>query len=129
MENITIQKIIFLINETGKKQKELTDFLGITQNAFTDWKSGRIKSYTKHLPKIAEFFGVSVDYLLGVEDEKKPPEKDDLPEGLEDLAELYAKLTPEMRETMAALLSSLGELPEDRQQFVVQAVRLALGRQ
>lgn len=62
----TVQIIIGLLQETGKMQKELTDYLGITKNAFTDWKSGRIKSYQKHLPKIAEFFGVSVDYLLGL---------------------------------------------------------------
>lgn len=67
-----IQKIIDLLEKQGKTQKNLTDYLGITQNAFTDWKSGRIKSYLKHLAKIAEFFNVSVDYLLGKEQEKKP---------------------------------------------------------
>lgn len=62
-----VKKIISLLKEQHKTQKNLTDYLGITQNAFTDWKSGRIKSYTKHLEKIAEFFGVSVDYLIGSE--------------------------------------------------------------
>lgn len=60
----TIDKIIILLKKQNKKQKELTDYLGITKNSFTDWKSGRIKSYQKHLPKIAEFLGVSIDYLL-----------------------------------------------------------------
>lgn len=60
----TLDKIIFLLNESGKTQKELTTYLGITNNAFTDWKSGRIKSYRKHIPQIAEFFHVSTDYLL-----------------------------------------------------------------
>lgn len=68
----TIDTIIELLEKQNKKQKELTDYLGISKNALTDWKSGRIKSYTKHLPKIAEFFGVSVDYLLGVEKPHKP---------------------------------------------------------
>ena len=67
----TIDNIVALLKEQGKTQKELCDYLGITKNAFTDWKSGRIKSYTKHLPKIAEFFDVSVDYLLGKEDKKE----------------------------------------------------------
>lgn len=62
-----LNKICDLLEKQGKKQKDLTDFLGISKNAFTDWKSGRIKSYTKHLPKIAEFLGVSTDYLLGIE--------------------------------------------------------------
>ena len=70
----TITIIINLLQESGRKQKELTDFLGITPNALTDWKSGRIKSYRKHLPKIAEFFNVTVDYLLGNESPALPPE-------------------------------------------------------
>lgn len=60
----TIIKICDLLKQQNKNQKELTDFLGISQNAFTDWKSGRIKSYNKHLGKIAEFLNVSVDYLV-----------------------------------------------------------------
>ena len=59
-----LDKIIILLKEQNKKQKDLTDFLGITQNVFTDWKAGRIKSYTKYLPEIADFLGCSVDYLL-----------------------------------------------------------------
>lgn len=61
----TLDRICALLKAQGKKQKELTDYLGISKNAFTDWKSGRITSYTKHLPQIAEFLDVSVDYLVG----------------------------------------------------------------
>ena len=99
----------------------------MASGSVTEWKNGRVPRW-QTIEKIANYFGVDPQDLISA-DEKKPPEKADLPEGLEDLAELYSKLTPEMRETMAALLSSLGEMPEDRQQFVVQAVRLALGRQ
>ena len=53
---------------------DLTDYLGISKNAFTNWKIGDNSSYMKHLPKIAEFFGVSVDYLLGKE--TQPAEND-----------------------------------------------------
>ena len=61
----TIDIIVLLLKQKGKTQKELTDFLGVSKNTFTDWKSGRIKSYNKYLPQIAEFFDVSVDYLTG----------------------------------------------------------------
>ena len=63
-----LHKIIQLLKENKKKQFELTDYLGISKNAFTNWKIGDNSSYMKHLPKIAEFFGVSVDYLLGKEE-------------------------------------------------------------
>ena len=62
-----LNKIIQLLKENNKKQMDLTDYLGISKNAFTNWKIGDNSSYMKHLPKIAEFFGVSVDYLLGRE--------------------------------------------------------------
>lgn len=66
-----LEKISKLLKEQGKKQKDLTDFLGISKNAFTDWKSGRINSYMKYLPQIAEFFGVGVDYLISSEETQK----------------------------------------------------------
>ena len=59
-----LNKIIQVLKENKRKQVELTDYLGITKNAFTNWKNGDNSSYMKHLPKIAEFLGVSVDYLL-----------------------------------------------------------------
>lgn len=59
----TFDNIQILLDKQGKKQKELTDFLGISNNAFTDWKSGRLNSWQKYLPQIAKFLGVSVEYL------------------------------------------------------------------
>lgn len=66
-----LHKIVSLLKQNEKKQKELTDFLSVSHNVFTEWKAGRNSSYMKHLPKIAEFFGVSVDYLLGKETSPK----------------------------------------------------------
>lgn len=63
----TLDNIIALLKLQNKKQKDLTDYLGISKNTFTDWKAGRMKSYQRYLPEIAEFFGVSVDCLLGRE--------------------------------------------------------------
>ncbi len=66
--DIVIENILKLLKKQNKTQKNLTDYLGITQNAFTDWKSGRIKSYNKHLDKIAGFLNVTVDRLLSDEE-------------------------------------------------------------
>ena len=66
-----INKICELLNEQNKKQKDLTDYLGVSKNRFTDWKSGRINSYLDYLPQIADFFNVSIDYLFGREIKQK----------------------------------------------------------
>ena len=67
----TLIKIKQLLKVNNLNQKALTDYLCINKNAFTNWSNGSNKSYIKHLPQIAEFFNVSVDYLLGREETKK----------------------------------------------------------
>lgn len=64
----TIDKIIQLLSEKKRTQKELTDFLGIEKSVFSAWKSGSSQSYKKYLPEIANFLDVSVGYLLGQEE-------------------------------------------------------------
>lgn len=61
----TVDIILNLLKEQHKQQKELTKFLGIGEGAIADWKKEKTKSYKKHIDKIAEFFNVSTDYLLG----------------------------------------------------------------
>lgn len=48
----------------SREQQELTSFLGLKSVAFSEWKSGKSKSYRKYLIEIADFFNVSLDYLV-----------------------------------------------------------------
>ena len=43
---------------------------GITKSTFSDWKNGRSNPKQDKLQKIADYFGVTIDYLLT--GEKKP---------------------------------------------------------
>lgn len=45
---------------------------GVTQTALSNWKSGRSTPTTKTLQKIADYFGVTIDYLMTGENETKP---------------------------------------------------------
>ena len=67
----TLLTICSLLKIKKLKQKDLTDYLGLSKNNFTDWKAGRTNSYMKYLPQISEFLNVSVDYLLGREEIQK----------------------------------------------------------
>ena len=69
----TIDKISELLKIKGLKQKELTDYLGIDKGCYTLWKSGKTKSYFKHITKIAEFLTVSVNDLIGAESQTSEP--------------------------------------------------------
>ena len=94
-----LDKITSLLKEQKRTQKELCSFLGLNQVAFSEWKSGKSKSYTKYLPQIAEFFGCSVDYLLGKEQKKEAVQKDSLNEKQKDeIRHLFDQMSPDQQE-------------------------------
>lgn len=54
----------------GIQQKELAIDLGVTQPTISDWESGRKIPSARSTQKIADYFEVSVDYLLGRDTQK-----------------------------------------------------------
>ncbi len=66
----TLENIQELIRERGMSEKQFLSDNGFSATAMSDWKAGRMKSYQKHIRKIADYFGVSVDFLLGREEKQ-----------------------------------------------------------
>ena len=67
-----IPRLFELLKETNTPQKRLAEHIGASQGNISDWKSGKAVPASEKLCAIADFFGVSVDYLLGRTDEIKP---------------------------------------------------------
>ena len=61
-----------LLNENGMKVADVAKGTGIRSGVFTDWKKGRYVPKADKLRKIAEFFGVRLEWLMGETDEKNP---------------------------------------------------------
>lgn len=53
-----------LRDKNEKKDADVAKATGITKSTFSDWKSGRSTPKQDKLQKIAEYFNVSVDYLM-----------------------------------------------------------------
>lgn len=84
-----------LCESHGIKPGKMCSDIGISRGNISDLKMGRIETLsTASLAKIAEYFNVSVDYLLGSEQREKP-----LVNGDEELTEYLEELRtrPEMR--------------------------------
>lgn len=93
-----VENVLELINKFGiTKNKMLTD-LNLSKNSFVDWtKRGTIPNGDT-LAKIAEYFNVSTDYLLGKTDIKNKPTTDNSDELSPDEAEfmaIFRQLSPE----------------------------------
>lgn len=63
-----MNKIKELREKRGLPQKALAIDLGVTQPTICDWESGRKIPSAKSTAKLADYFGVSTDYILGRED-------------------------------------------------------------
>lgn len=53
--------------EKGETQKELAQKLNVPQSNYNRWETGERKPNSENLEKLAVYFGVTVDYLLGRE--------------------------------------------------------------
>lgn len=54
------------------KQKDLADLLKVHQTTYSDYELGRLNIPISVLHTMADFYGVSVDYLLGRTNIKTP---------------------------------------------------------
>ena len=78
----------------GLTMKQLGDVLGLTESTISQYENDKRQPDYETLLRLSEYFGVSVGYILGAEEEKTP-----LVNGDEELTELLEmlKTRPECR--------------------------------
>ena len=54
-----------LREDKDKTQKEIADYLNITQTTYSKYELGKINIPVEVFEKLADLYGVTVDYLLG----------------------------------------------------------------
>ena len=60
------KQIAAMRKEKGIRQEELAVFAGVSTQAVSKWENGGVPD-TELIPKIADFFSVSIDTLFGRE--------------------------------------------------------------
>ena len=51
-------------------QKQIADILGIDQRVYSNYETGKREIPTRYIIKLAEFYSVSSDYILGISKQK-----------------------------------------------------------
>ncbi len=59
------ERIRDLREDNDLKQKDLASYLSVDQSTYSDYENGRINVPVDMLIKIAEYYNVSLDYLVG----------------------------------------------------------------
>lgn len=65
------QHIRDLREDKDMTQKQMAEILNCSQRIYSNYERGEVDVPTQILIKLAEFHNTSVDYLLGLTDEKK----------------------------------------------------------
>lgn len=97
----------------GITQVALCKALNITQSSLSGYENGKFEAPLDTYIAIAEYFHVSVDYLLGREDIKNPAplhdswERDDLSDIDRELICLLSRLNPEDARLARAYIQAL----------------------
>lgn len=108
----------------NREQRELTNHLGLKSVAFSEWKSGKSKSYRKYLIEIADFFNVSLDYLVYGKEKSSPTVE--LTADERELLDIYNKLSEKSKgmvlgraELLAELEAPIADEPEQEEPKVI----------
>ena len=65
-------KIRALREDNDLKQKQIADYLMCDQSLYSKYERGERPLPLEYAEKLADYYGVSVDYLLGRTNTKKP---------------------------------------------------------
>ena len=71
-EMMRFENIRNLRIDGGYTQRQIAEYLGVSQNTYSQYEIGVLNYSVDVLMKLADFYGVSVDYLLDRTNEKKP---------------------------------------------------------
>lgn len=65
------RRIKDLREDHDKYQKDIANLLGISQQYYSEYENGKRTIPIQHLITLANYYNTSIDYLVGLTDEKK----------------------------------------------------------
>ena len=110
-QELFCKRIIELRKQCGKTQSEAAEEIGISNTALNNYESGARKPKYEKVKKIADYYGVSVDYLLGESDEE--PELSEQTRVL--LQTLRGASEREIAQAVKIISALKGTLPDEQQ--------------
>ena len=104
-----LKNLRLLRSNCSVTQKALADAIGVSQQSINKYENHSIEPDIETLIKIADFFGTSVDFLIGNTDIQRKIEKVSEFQLNEDECQLlskYRRLTTKQKEFVSSLINS-----------------------
>lgn len=68
MKNKLPQRLTELLTENNLSKRMLAREIGVSAMSISDWTNGNVQPVAENIYLLAEYFSVSSDFLLGLED-------------------------------------------------------------
>ncbi|MDT2620719.1 helix-turn-helix transcriptional regulator [Lactococcus petauri] len=68
--NLFAERLKKLRKDKRNTQSEVAKTVGVKQNSCSEWETGKREPNLDRVIQLADYFGVTTDYLLGREEEK-----------------------------------------------------------
>ena len=118
-------KLKELRNQKKLTQTELAQALNVSKGTIGNWEAGHRQPDHSALSKLADFFGVSVDYILDRENENSPPKSDELSEEERIVVYMYRSLST-LDDKKAFISELMKRFPSDQAAEIVSLALSAL---
>lgn len=103
------QRIRQLRHARGLTLEQIADVVGVGKSTVRKWETGMIANMRRDkIADLAKALGTTPAYLMGWDEETAPPAE------------------PKLSEGEQALIALFRQIPEDKQQMVLQMIRAAL---
>lgn len=117
----------------GMRQAELCKLANVPKSSLSLYLSGAYEPKQDRIYAMAKALNVSEAWLMGydvpIEPQKISPDEPVLTEGEKMVLELYNRVSDETKEVLVTMLSAFDKIPTDKQRFVLEMIRVALGNQ
>lgn len=67
-----IKRLKDLREDNDLYQKQIADIIGVSQQYYSEYEKGNRPIPLEKIIKLANYYNVSLDYIVGITDEKKP---------------------------------------------------------
>ena len=122
------QRLKALRKERGLTQQSLADFLEVRRSTYGEYERGKIMPPYDKIQKLANYFNVSVDYLMGATNFKTVDEKIDTiaKRDITDIKQVLDLLIEELKEENTVVKFDGLELSQETKQLFISTLETAI---
>ena len=75
MKMYNCQRVRDLREDADLSQEQVAEMLGIAQQMYSAYETGKFRFPIDHLMKLALYYNTNLDYLVGLTDDPTPPKR------------------------------------------------------